>query len=650
MNGVRYGAWAGGPDPLEPPYDVSAAVADIGDAVLDGASPREALQSLLRRGQAGRRGLDALRREARARRRAARERGRLDGTLEQVRELLDRAIEEERRALLPEPTDRARMAEAELDSLPPDTARAVRALADYRWTSADAAATFEEIRDLLRREVLDSQFRGMEQSLAGADPAELERVREMLGELNAMLDADAQGQDTTAAFAGFMQRYGDMLGDDPQSLEELVDSLARRAAAAARMLASLSREQREELANLMSQALGDAGLQGEMDRLRRALQARRPDLDWRSGERFAGDEGLGVGDATTALEELADLGAVESSLGQDYPGASLDDVDLEAVERALGHAAVDDVRALQEIERALTEQGYLQRAAGDLELTPKAVRRIGATALARVFSRLDARGRGDHDVADAGAAGELTGSSREWRFGDEQPLDVVRTVRNAVLRRPPGPGAVALDVTDFEVVETERRTSAAVCLLVDLSYSMALRGTWGIAKSTALALHSLITTKYPQDSLLIVGFSDYARELRPAELAGLSWDMVQGTNLQHALMIAGRHLAKQPTAEHVVLVVTDGEPTAHLTPDGHPLFHWPPLPETVALTLAEVVRLTRRGATINVFMLDDEPRLVEFVTTLARLNGGRVFAPAADRLGDYVVSDYLRSRRGRRGR
>jgi len=650
MNGVRYGAWAGGPDPLEPPYDVSAAVADIGDAVLDGASPREALQSLLRRGQAGRRGLDALRREARARRRAARERGRLDGTLEQVRELLDRAIEEERRALLPEPTDRARMAEAELDSLPPDTARAVRALADYRWTSADAAATFEEIRDLLRREVLDSQFRGMKQSLAGADPAELERVREMLGELNAMLDADAQGQDTTAAFAGFMQRYGDMLGDDPQSLEELVDSLARRAAAAARMLASLSREQREELANLMSQALGDAGLQGEMDRLRRALQARRPDLDWRSGERFAGDEGLGVGDATTALEELADLGAVESSLGQDYPGASLDDVDLEAVERALGHAAVDDVRALQEIERALTEQGYLQRAAGDLELTPKAVRRIGATALARVFSRLDARGRGDHDVADAGAAGELTGSSREWRFGDEQPLDVVRTVRNAVLRRPPGPGAVALDVTDFEVVETERRTSAAVCLLVDLSYSMALRGTWGIAKSTALALHSLITTKYPQDSLLIVGFSDYARELRPAELAGLSWDMVQGTNLQHALMIAGRHLAKQPTAEHVVLVVTDGEPTAHLTPDGHPLFHWPPLPETVALTLAEVVRLTRRGATINVFMLDDEPRLVEFVTTLARLNGGRVFAPAADRLGDYVVSDYLRSRRGRRGR
>ncbi|HVF20358.1 MAG TPA: hypothetical protein VNA14_08955 [Mycobacteriales bacterium] len=647
---VRYGPWAGGPDPLEPPYDVSDAVAEIGDAVLDGQSPREAMQALLRRGIPGRRGLDALMREARARRRAARDAGRLDGTLQQVRELLDRAVEEERRALFPEPTDRARMAEAELDELPGDTARAVRRLADYRWTSAEAAATYDEIRDLLRREVLDSQFRGMKASLEGADPAAMQRVKDMLAALNTMLDSDAQGQDTTAAFADFMSSYGDMVPDDPQSLRELVDSLARRAAAAQRMLSSLTREQRDELSNLMSQALGDADLQSEMDRLRRALQARRPDLDWSSGERMTGDQPLGMGDATTVLEELADLEDVDGMLRQDYPGASLADVDLDAVQRSLGQSAVDDVRALQEIERALTEQGYLRRAGDGLELTPKAVRRIGATALARVFSHLDASGRGQHDVADAGAAGELTGSSREWRYGDEQPLDVGRTVRNAVLRRPPGPGRVALGVEDFEVVETERRTSAAVCLLVDLSYSMALRGTWGIAKSTALALHSLITTKYPQDSLLIVGFSDYARELRPTDLAGLSWDMVQGTNLQHALMIAGRHLAKQPSSEHVVLIVTDGEPTAHLTADGSPLFHWPPLPETVDLTLAEVVKLTRRGATINVFMLDDEPRLVEFVTTLAQINGGRVLAPAADRLGDYVVSDYLRSRRGRRAR
>jgi uncharacterized protein with von Willebrand factor type A (vWA) domain len=274
-----------------------------------------------------------------------------------------------------------------------------------------------------------------------------------------------------------------------------------------------------------------------------------------------------------------------------------------------------------------------------------------------VFSRLDARGRGGHDMRDAGAAGDLIGSSRAWTYGDEQPLDVVRTVRNAILRSGADPGAVVrsgpaprlrLAVEDFEVVETERRTSAAVALLVDLSYSMALRGTWGAAKSTALALHSLVTTRYPQDAIQIIGFSDYARVLQPAALAGLSSDMVQGTNLQHALMLANRHLTSHPDAEPVVLVVTDGEPTAHLARDGQAVFCWPPLAETVELTLAEVERCTRRGATINVFMLDDEPRLMQFVEELARRNGGRVFAPRPDRLGDYVVNDYLRARRGRR--
>jgi uncharacterized protein with von Willebrand factor type A (vWA) domain len=278
------------------------------------------------------------------------------------------------------------------------------------------------------------------------------------------------------------------------------------------------------------------------------------------------------------------------------------------------------------------------------------VRRVGATALRKVFSKLEAGGRGGHDVQDAGAAGETTGASRAWQFGDEQPLDVVRTVRNAVLRAGRSADGVRLRVEDFEVVETERRTSAAVALLVDLSFSMELRGTWGTAKQTALALHSLVTTKYPQDSIEIIGFSDYAQVLTPEKLAGLDAQRVQGTNLQHALVLAGRHLGKHPDSEPVVLVVTDGEPTAHLTRSGHAEFWWPPLPETLELTMAEVERVTRRGATINVFMLDDEPRLVEFVEHLAARNGGRVFSPDPERLGEYVVSDYLRARRGRRGR
>jgi uncharacterized protein with von Willebrand factor type A (vWA) domain len=648
--GYRYGPWDGGPDPLAPPFDLAEALDELGDAVLDGRSPREALDALLRRGAQGRQGLDALRRAVERRRREAARRGRLDGTLQQVRELLDRALGQERAALFPDPSDDARMREAELSALPTDPARAVRALADYDWRSAEARETYEQIRDLLRREVLDSQFRGMKAALQGASAEEMARVKDMLAELNRLLEADARGEDTDPAFREFMDRYGEFFPENPQTLEELVDALARRAAAAQRLLASLSPDQRQELADLMATAMEDLGLAAEMSRLGAALRAARPDLAWGQGrQRMQGQVPLGLGDATSALQELAELEELSAALSQDYAGASLDDVDPEAVTRALGRQAVDDLRALQQIERELERQGYLTRRAGRVELTPRAVRRLGQTALARVFRQLDARGRGDHDLHDAGAAGELTGSSRTWRFGDEQPLDVVGTIRNAVLRAGPG-SPVRLHVDDFEVMETERRTGAAVCLLVDLSYSMALRGTWGVAKSTALALHALVTTKYPQDVVTLIGFSDYARLLHPAELAGLDCEMVQGTNLQHALIIAGRELSRHPDAEPVVLVVTDGEPTAHLLRDGTPWFTWPPLPETLELTLAEVDKLTRRGVTINVFMLDDEPRLVHFVDTIARRNGGRVFSPSPHQLGHYVVRDYLRARRGRRAR
>jgi uncharacterized protein with von Willebrand factor type A (vWA) domain len=368
-----------------------------------------------------------------------------------------------------------------------------------------------------------------------------------------------------------------------------------------------------------------------------------------------GEQSLGMGDATSAVAELADLEALSNQLSQGYAGASLADVDEELLERALGRPAVDDVAALRQMERELERQGYLNRSDGKLELSPKAVRRLGATALRRVFAQLDATGRGEHDVADAGSAGELTGSSREWRFGDEQPLDVVRTVRNAVLRTAHEPRAdddrrVHIAVEDFEVVETERRTGAAVALLVDLSYSMALRGTWGAAKSTAMALHSLVTTRFPQDAIQIIGFSSTAQVLRPETLAELSVDTLQGTNLQHGLILARRFLARHRDAEPVVLVVTDGEPTAHLEDDGTPFFCWPPMPETIARTVAEVERVARSGAVMNVFALDPEPGLVHFVHDITQRAGGRVFTPDSERLGEYVVADYLRTRRGRRAR
>jgi uncharacterized protein with von Willebrand factor type A (vWA) domain len=664
VNGYRYGPYHDGPDPLEPPYDVRGAVDELGDSVLDGSDPASALRDLLRRGMSGHKGLDDLLRRVRERQRELRDRGRLDGILEQARALLDTAIGQERAELFPDPTDEARLRESELDALPQDTAQAIRRLDNYDWRSQAARETFEKLKDLLRREVLDSQFRGMKQSLEQPDPEAMQRVKDMMAALNEMLDADARGTHTQQDFEDFMGRYGDLFPDSPGNLEELVDSLVRRMAAAQRLLSSLTDAQRDELAALMAQTLEDAGLTAEMSRLADGLRSRRPDIDFDGwpGERMTGETPLGLSEATTALSELADLTELEDALRQDYPGARLDDIDEEAVRRALGRQAVDDMEALRQIERELERQGYLQRTDGKLELTPKAVRRLGDTALRRVFADLPEGGTGNHDQHDAGQAGEYTGSTRPWSFGDEQAIDTPATVRNALLRtglpaprRPEdGPGAdaaprVRLSVSDFEVGETERRTSAAVCLLVDLSYSMALRGTWGVAKQTALALHALIRTRYPQDAIQVIGFSNYARELRETDLAGLGWDMVQGTNLHHALILAGRFLDRRPEHNPVVLVVTDGEPTAHLRRDGQFWFDWPPSPETLELTLAEVDKMTRRRATMNVFMLAEDARLTAFVEEVARRNGGRVLQAVPENLGEYVVSDFLRSRKNGRG-
>ena len=643
----RYGPWHGGPDPLAPPYDVRGALDEVGQDVLAGGNLREALQDLLRRGTGDRGGLDDLMEKVRRARATARRRGDLGGTLDRVRAALDQALASEREALAAEPGDDARMAEMELDSLPDDVAGAVRALEPYEWTSPEAEATYQQILDMLRGEVLDAQFKGMKQALSGQDPEAMERVKEMLADLNALLGAHARGEDTTDRFAQFMERHGEFFPEQPRDVDELIDALARRQAAAERLMSSLSREQREQLSELMSQAMSDLDLASQMAQLADNLRALRPGQF--SGERVdmrPGGESLEYSDAVETVAELADLEALERQLAQDYPGASLDDVDVEALERHLGTDAAADLRALRALERELERQGYLSRTEEGLQLTPRALRRLGETALRRIFADR-AVSSGDHVDHRTGSADEPIGSARPWIFGDELPIDAARTVGNALRRGGMSGTGPRLLVEDFEVVETERRTSAAVALCVDLSFSMVMEDRWGPMKQTALALAHLMETRFRHDALQIIGFDRAARRLSPVQLAAAEPEWVQGTNLQHALMIAGRHLRRHPDAEPVVLVVTDGEPTAHLLEDGTPFFHWPSTRETVVATVRQVDELTRYGAALNVFMLGDDPGLARFVDAIARRAGGRVFTPDVGRLGEYVVSDYLRARRGR---
>ncbi len=641
-----YGPWEGGPDPLAAPADLSAALDQIGRDVMDGASPRAAMRELLRRGLPGTRGTDELARRIWQRRAEITRRHRLDGTLQQVRRLLDQALGAERRALFPDPDDDARFREVRLDALPPDTARAVTELADYDWRSTEAAQAYRQIRDLLGRQLFEQRFEGIKQAMQSTAREDIERIQQMLSDLNDLLAAHARGdRSTPQRFEEFIRRHGDFFPERPRNINELIDALAARAAAAQRMLNSMSTEQRAELAQLARQAFGDPRLAQQLATLDAQLQALRPGEDWQGSERFRGQDPLGLGEGARAMADLAELDALAEQLAQSYAGARAEDVDLDALARQLGDEARIDARRLAELERELERHGFFERAPdGSLRLSPKAMRRLGSQALADVADALRSR-RGERELRRAGAAGEASGATRAWEFGDSEPWDVPRTVGNAVLRRATtGSVGPLLTVEDVEVVDTEQRARAAVALCVDTSWSMVQDGHWVPMKRTALALHHLVATRFRSDALELITFGRHAQRVDIAQLTGLAVAWEQGTNLHHALLLAGRHLRRHPDAAKVLLVVTDGEPTAHLESSGETVFSYPPQPQTLTLTVREMDALARNGAAVSIVMLGHDPRLAGFVHALARRCGGRVLDPGVDGLGAAVVGDYLRYR------
>ena len=554
-----------------------------------------------------------------------------------------RSAGDERRADLTAQTAAAK--NLQLDMMPPDLAGQFKALDNYDFESDEARRQFaelaEELREQLMQQFLDRMAGAVDDATDGSAPEQMQRLKDMLAELNAMLAQRARGIEPD--FEGFMQRYGDFFPENPQTLDELLEVMARRMAAAQSLLNSMTPDQRDQLQQLSDQLLADMDLNWQVNELAQHLRNEFPQLGWDQRYEFGGVDPLDFSQASDMLAELGDIDQLENLLrGASSPGA-LAEADIEAARQLLGDDAAESLERMAELARMLEESGLIENREGRLSLTPKAIRKIGQGALRDLFARLSADKLGRHALHRSGAGHERTDDTKPYAYGDPFNLHIARTVRNAVTRTG---GGVPVDLhpDDFEVERTEHQVRSATVLMLDLSLSMPMRNNFLPAKKVAMALHALISSQYPRDFLGLVSFSEVAREFRPEKLPEVSWDYVYGTNMQHGFMLARRMLNRQ-TGNKQIIMITDGEPTAHITSSGQPFFSYPPTRETVELTLAEVAKCTRDGIRINTFMLDASSYLTDFVERITQMNGGRAFFTTNQNLGDYVLVDFVEHKR-----
>ncbi|MBX3313210.1 MAG: hypothetical protein KF906_02730 [Actinobacteria bacterium] len=656
----RYSRWDGSQVGFD--LDADAVLAEINDDLLYHGDLNAALRRMLQSGFSDRngervKGMQELMEKLRQARRERLENYDLGGVYDDIAQQLREVVDMEREALdelareadasgdarRKEVTDEA-VAERQmkLDLLPPDLAGMVRELTDnYDFTSSEARERFEELTDQLREQLAQRWFNQMSGAMSDVSPEEMARTKDMLAELNQMLQDRAAGREPD--FDGFMERFGDFFPENPRDLDELLEAMARRMAAMQAMLNSMTPEQREQLQALSDQLLEDLDLRWEMDQLSSNLRQAFPDLPWNRRYDFEGQDPLGFADAAQIMNELGDLDQIESMMRDATSPGALAEVDLDRVRDLVGPEAAESIERMAELARMLEEAGLIENREGRYELTPQGLRRIGRHALDDLFSKMARDKFGQHELIRQGLGHERSMETKPYEFGDPFNLHIERTIRNAVARSGGGT-PVRLSPDDFEIEQTEQSVRSATVLMIDLSLSMPMRDNFLPAKKVAMALHSLISSRFPRDYLGLVGFSEIARTIEPRELPEVSWDYVYGTNMQHGFQIARRLLAREHGTKQIIMI-TDGEPTAHLTASGQPLFHYPPIQETVDATLHEVLRATREGIRINTFMLDATPYLQRFIERLTELNKGRAFFTTNDTLGDYVLVDFLESRR-----
>jgi uncharacterized protein with von Willebrand factor type A (vWA) domain len=656
----RYSRWDGTQVGFD--LDADAVLEQITDDLLYHGDLHAALRRLLQQGFRDRQGqdvqgirdlLERLRREREERLDRFDLGGVYDEIAEELRDVvqterdeIDRQLRQAQQSGDPRRAETAQGAADErnmqLEMLPPDLAGMVRELQSYDFASSQAQQRFEELVEKLRQQVLDSYVNRMTGAVESMTPEDLARMKDMMAELNQMLEQRSRGEEPD--FDGFMERYGDYFPENPQSLDELLEVLARRMAAMQAMLASMTPEQRAQISQLADQLLEDMDLRWQVDQLGSQLRSMFPNMGWDQGYDFRGQDPMGLAQAASTLEELGDLDRLEQLLRNAANPGALAEADVDRARELLGDDAARSLDELGRLTRMLQEAGLIDQREGRLELTPKGLRRIGRNALHDLFEKLARDKLGRHELERSGVGHERAYETKPYEYGDPFNLQIERTVRNAVARSGGGT-PVRLHPDDFEVDRTEQLVRSSTVLMLDLSLSMPMRDNFLAAKKVAMALHSLISTQFPRDYLGLVGFSEVAREIRPQDLPEVSWDFVYGTNMQHGFQISRRLLSRQPGTKQIIMV-TDGEPTAHFEPGmPEPFFSYPPVRETVDATLREVVRCTRDGIRINTFMLDPNGHLRTFVEKLTRLNKGRAFFTSPETLGDYLLVDFIEQKR-----
>jgi uncharacterized protein with von Willebrand factor type A (vWA) domain len=637
--------------------DADALFDELNDDLLYHGDINSALRRMMQQGMTDRngerlQGLRELMDKLREERQNRLDRFDLGGVYQEIADELNDIVDEERHAIenattAAENSGDERRADAarntamdrnfRLDMLPDDLAGKVKELSAYDFESAEAAQRFEQLMDKLRQQLTQQMVDQMSGAMQNMSPEDIARMKDMMAALNEMIERQQRGEDPQ--FEQFMEQFGDFFPENPQNLEELLQQMAQRMAAMQAMLNSMTPEQRAQLQQLSDQLLEDMDLRWQMDQLGQNLRGMFPQMNWNQGYEFEGQDPMGMGQAMQTMQELGDLDQLENLLRNATNPGALAEADMDKVRDLMGDDAARSLERLAELTKMLQDAGLIEQKEGRLELTPKGLRKIGSNALRDLFDKLAKDKMGQHQMDRLGQGHERTYETKQYEYGDPFNLDLHRTIRNAI-RRNGAETPVRLQPDDFEIERTEHTTKSSTVLMLDLSLSMPMRDNFLPAKKVTMALHSLITSQFPRDYMGIVGFSETARILTAAQLPEVSWDFVYGTNMQHGFVLARQLLSKQ-TGTKQIIMITDGEPTAHITPRGDVFFNYPPVQETVEATLREVVRCTRDNIRINTFMLDANSYLKSFIEKLTSINRGRAFFTTPETLGDYVLVDFI---------